>query len=29
LAELIGETVDVYAFLFDQLGIEFHAPDRP
>jgi prolyl oligopeptidase len=29
LAELIGETVDVYAFIFDQLGIDFRATDRP
>ena len=27
LAEQIDETVDVYAFIFDQLGIEFR-PDR-
>jgi prolyl oligopeptidase len=28
LAELIGETVDAYAFIFDQLGIEFRAVEQ-
>ncbi len=29
LAELIGQTVDVYAFIFDQLGIDFQSPQHP
>jgi prolyl oligopeptidase len=28
LAELIDETVDVYAFLFDQLGIKFRSTSK-
>jgi prolyl oligopeptidase len=29
LAELISETVDVYAFLFDELGVKFRASSEP
>ena len=29
LAELIDQTVDVYAFIFDELGIDFRATHRP
>ncbi len=29
LAELINQTVDVYAFIFDQLGIDFQSAQHP
>jgi prolyl oligopeptidase len=28
LAELIGETVDAYGFIFDQLGIKFQSSEQ-